>query len=249
MRRVRRRHARDGDGGLAHKLRARASDRKTPEAARARVPAWCRARHAGSGPTLPQRQGRAGSAKKSRVHIFWQRRIVAGDTTTPYWFPSQTGSGAIREDRLVLPIPPATHWQDAKPVILPAPAANTDEPKRLPTPRQKKSPKLRAIEPAVITAGGLRLVAPDEVAPVPKPKPEPKPKVTGPAFGSEAQAPGERSRRKNDPRHVAAARELRDRWLEQVNATPLVTQAKYDVSRQLGVAPSALTQAPRLEAA
>ena len=39
---------------------------------------------------------RTGSAKKSRVHIFWQRRIRAGDTTTPYWFPSQTMRGRDR---------------------------------------------------------------------------------------------------------------------------------------------------------
>src|SRR5206468_12042720 len=62
---------------------------------------------------------RAGSEKKSRVHIFWQRRIRAGDVTTPYWFPSQTTGGSIREDRLVLPIPPNTHWSDAKPMVLP----------------------------------------------------------------------------------------------------------------------------------
>ena len=53
---------------------------------------------------------RAGSREKQRVHIFWQRRIRGGDTTTPYWFPSQTTSGSIREDRLVFPIPPDTHW-------------------------------------------------------------------------------------------------------------------------------------------
>ena len=62
---------------------------------------------------------RAGSEKKSRVHIFWQRRIRAGDVTTPYWFPTQTTGGSIREDRLVLPIPPGTHWSDAKPMVLP----------------------------------------------------------------------------------------------------------------------------------
>src|SRR4051794_5430171 len=67
---------------------------------------------------------RAGSAKRgakggARTHIFWQRRIRAGDDTTPYWYPSQTNAGAIREDRLVFPIPPGTHWSEAKPVILP----------------------------------------------------------------------------------------------------------------------------------
>src|SRR5213078_4657613 len=62
---------------------------------------------------------RAGSRDKGRVHIFWQRRTRAGDTTTPYWFPSQTTSGAIREDRLVFPIPPGVRWDDPMPRILP----------------------------------------------------------------------------------------------------------------------------------
>lgn len=41
---------------------------------------------------------------------------------------------------------------------------------------------------------------------------------------------------KNDPRHVAAARELRDRWLEQVNAGSYAVEAqgKYDVGRIIG---------------
>ncbi len=55
---------------------------------------------------------RAGSDKKRRVHIFWQKRICDGDTTTPYWYPFQTSSGAIRADRLVFPIPPGVHWKD-----------------------------------------------------------------------------------------------------------------------------------------
>src|SRR5688500_91815 len=62
---------------------------------------------------------RAGSEAKRRVHIFWSKRIRAGDTTTPWWFPSQTSGGAMMEDRLVFPIPPGTHWSDAKPIVLP----------------------------------------------------------------------------------------------------------------------------------
>src|ERR1700759_2153209 len=90
---------------------------------------------------------RAGSEKKSRVHIFWQRRIREGDTTTPYWFPSQTGGGSIREDRLVLPIPPGMKWDDEMPRLLPAgelPVASGQLPgegremKRLPGPRAKQ---------------------------------------------------------------------------------------------------------------
>jgi hypothetical protein len=62
---------------------------------------------------------RAGSEKKSRVHIFWQKRIREGDRATPWWFPSQTTGGAMNAARIVLPIPPGTHWSDAKPMILP----------------------------------------------------------------------------------------------------------------------------------
>ena len=40
---------------------------------------------------------------------------------------------------------------------------------------------------------------------------------------------------KNDPRLVAAARELRDRWLEQVNSGQYLPEAegRYDVSRAI----------------
>ena len=62
---------------------------------------------------------RAGSAGKGRVHVFWQRRIVDGDAQTPWWYPSATGGGAIREDRLVLPIPEGQHWSEARPQVLP----------------------------------------------------------------------------------------------------------------------------------
>src|SRR5688572_20848371 len=41
---------------------------------------------------------RTGSASKQRIHIFWQRRVRGDDETTPYWFPSLTKAGAVRED-------------------------------------------------------------------------------------------------------------------------------------------------------
>jgi hypothetical protein len=62
---------------------------------------------------------RAGSSGKQRVHIFWQRRVRADDTATPWWYPAQTKSGAIREDRLVFPILPEVHWRDVRPIALP----------------------------------------------------------------------------------------------------------------------------------
>jgi len=179
---------------------------------------------------------RAGSREKGRVHIFWQRRIRAGDVTTPYWFPSQTSSGSIREDRLVFPIPPGTHWSDAKPIVLPG--AVTDEPKQLPTPRQRKAKRVPAISPSCISAGGLRFAAPKAEVVEEKPKRGPKQKV------------------KNDPRLIAAARELRDRWLERVNSGQYLPQAagKYEVSKALAApalaepAPEALTVLPDLPA-
>src|SRR5262245_41769795 len=160
---------------------------------------------------------RAGSAGKQRVHIFWQKRIRAGDTTTPWWFPSQTSGGSIREDRLVFPIPPGTHWSDAKPIVLPRHTVQ----KQLEDAGEKTAKKKKPVLPIRkrVLAGGLTFAAPA----VAKEKPQraKKPKI------------------KNDPKYVAAARELRDRWLERVNEDPAILEAahsstaKYDLSRQI----------------
>jgi GNAT superfamily N-acetyltransferase len=212
---------------------------------------------------------RTGSASKQRIHIFWQRRVREGDGTTPYWFPSQTKNGAIREDRLVLPIPPGTHWRDVMPVVLPGMGPRSEVrdqrsegagltsdlrpltsgllPGGAPVRPRPEQPKYSAAQKAVIqrsqsahlkgvplgkkaviTAGGIKYVdrtdyvpeidAPDGMAP-----PEAKPK----------RAP--KPRQKNDPKLVAAARDLRDRYLEHYNAERLLpsAQGKYDVSRAL----------------
>jgi len=51
---------------------------------------------------------------------------------------------------------------------------------------------------------------------------------------------------KNDPKHVAAARELRDRYMEQFNANAGAlggaSQGKYDVSKSLPAAPAAAVE-------
>lgn len=164
---------------------------------------------------------RAGSEKKSRVHIFWQKRIRAGDTNTPWWFPSKTAGGSIREDRLVLPIPPGTHWSDAKPLILPG----REDSNALPEPKGARAKKAKPIEkPKAMRRNGLMFDIPRQGEPLPeeKAKKEPKQKV-------------ERVKRACDPRLISAARELRDRWLEQVNRDPaaLSPQGKYEVSRAL----------------
>jgi hypothetical protein len=179
---------------------------------------------------------RAGSAAKSRVHIFWQKRIRQGDTTTPWWFPSQTTGGSIREDRIVLPIPPGTHWSDAKPLVLPGGPMPGDAP-ALPAPKAKRSKPKRAapVRPSTAPTGGFWFAAP-------KPAVEAK---------SEINEREPKVKPKNDPRLVAAARELRDRWLERVNDDPsvLFSKGKYEVSRELEVAVSEPNKTPLLTAA
>ncbi|MCI0362529.1 MAG: GNAT family N-acetyltransferase [Phycisphaerales bacterium] len=205
---------------------------------------------------------RTGSRAKQRIHIFWQRRVRDNDASTPYWFPSQTQNGAVKEDRIVLPIPLGTHWRDAKPLILPGLPDAPKDPgmaKTLPggalvrpRPEQPKvsqsqrvaivrsqSKHLKGLPPgkaAVVTAGGIRYIERGDYVPEaepPKPKREPKP------------------RQKNDPKYVAAARELRDRFLEQINTDRMLPSAhgKYDVSRALEAAPTELKQTPLLKAA
>jgi N-acetylglutamate synthase-like GNAT family acetyltransferase len=174
---------------------------------------------------------RAGSEKKSRIHIFWQKRIRAGDSTTPWWFPAKTDAGALRADRLVFPIPPGKHWSDEMPVIVPQ---ATDE-KRLPGEKKPKKPVAKAppMHRAAKQFGPvtMKVVEPEPVA-IEKPKQggrEKKPKV------------------KADPKLVSAARELRDRWLEHVNSggALIESQGKYDVTRMISVvsSPKLLTAA------
>jgi Acetyltransferase (GNAT) family len=170
---------------------------------------------------LAFRTGGTGGGKsgKVRMHIFWQKRIRKGDESTPWWFPSETSSGAIRANRIVLPIPPGTHWSDAKPIVLPGMEMGSDgSAKALPGPRAPRVKKLKGpvIPPKAIASGGLRF---------------------GPAVIARAEEiaakPEKKEAVRNDPKLVAAARELKDRWLEQVNASPMIGMGKYEVSRTL----------------
>ncbi|MEA2710801.1 MAG: hypothetical protein QOF78_3402 [Phycisphaerales bacterium] len=173
---------------------------------------------------------RTGASGK-RTHIFWQRRIGEADTETPYWYPSKTDGGMMREDRLVLPIPPGVHWKEKMPILLPEVQQALPDGKT-PAPRERsgETPKPRLMPP---TRRGARFGAPSA-------GPEPKP-AGGVVEKAKPRKP-KREKVKADPAHVAAARELRDRWLEQVNAggagaaggAGLVGAAgKYEVSRAL----------------
>jgi hypothetical protein len=184
-------------------------------------------------------KGKGAGARKTgpRVHIFWQKRIRANDETTPWWFPSKTAGGSIREDRLVLPIPPGVRWSDEMPMILPSEARDegenpndeTGNPNQI---RMTKSEKRKASKAKIVETrspvrrNGLRFEIPKQGAALP---PFDK------AQGRKAKPKAPRVKAKNDPRLIAAARELRDRWLEEVNAGRYLPQAsgKYEVCRQI----------------
>ena len=167
---------------------------------------------------------RAGSRDKDRVHIFWQKRIRAGDVTTPYWFPSQTTGGSIREDRLVFPIPPGVRWNDAMPRVLPAEKLLVAS-GQLPVKKGKTTP---VPVPPMPKRRRVQFGPPPKILP---PPPPPAPPV-------ERQKAERKPKLKNDPMLVAKARELRDKWLEHVQANPaaLLATGKYDVSRALAAA-------------
>jgi hypothetical protein len=178
--------------------------------------------------------------KPGRTHIFWQRHIREGDTETPYWFPSETTGGAVRENRLVLPIPPGTHWSDAKPAVLPEfDEAMKALPLPLPLPLpgagaevEKKPRKPKTAPVAVRPASRGVWVAPP---------PPTKEQIAAAKKAEKVKQP--RQKFKNDPKMVAAARELRDRYIEQINQGLLLPPSacgKYDVSRQLEAAPTAM---------
>jgi hypothetical protein len=183
---------------------------------------------------------RTGSSARGRerIHIFWQKRIREGDDgpgATPYWFPSHTSGGAIREDRLVIPIPPGTHWRDAKPMILPEipgvdrfvedESANTALPaggekgsagEVEAKPKRNRRKRMRAegagtlMDTRNIAMGGLRFPVPEKDA--------------AEAEGRDAKdetprkAKKKRAQRRYHPQYVDAARELCARFLEEVQA-------------------------------
>ena len=98
--------------------------------------------------------------------------------------------------------------RDAKPIILPGGDEGVGERKQIdgPTAKVKKATPDGGKAPAVRTLGGPRLVAPT-ATPAPAGSPVKTARVKAPKRNV-----------KNDPKLVAAARELRDRWLERVNA-------------------------------
>lgn len=191
----------------------------------------------------------AGSKRTPRTHIYWQRRIREGDTETPYWFPSETQGGAIGEARLVLPLPPGTHWSDAKPSILPGMEGVNVLPPGAVDPNSKerrggtrkalagKAASAVTIRPPTTHQGGMWFAPP---AP-PAPPPPTKEQIAAAKKAAAEERKRNKERFKHDPKLVEAARELRDKYTEQINCglqLPPSASGKYDVSRSLEAAPT-----------
>ena len=155
---------------------------------------------------LACRAGAKGKGKngKARVHIFWQKRIVRGDIATPWWFPSKTDGGAMRADRLAIPIPPGTHWSEARPLEIQEP-----EQKKLPKPRKAKMQQVLAPVRLEEPVNGLCFA-------IPKPDTSTAIVVAEPLEESSGTRETPKPAKINF-RYVQAARELRDRYLEQIN--------------------------------
>jgi ribosomal protein S18 acetylase RimI-like enzyme len=199
-----------------------------------------------------------GLHRRGRVHIFWQKRIREGDITTPWWFPARTDGGALREDRLVLPIPPGLHWRDEMPVLMPEQASASPLPPGEGGREAMRSGRVRA-EPRLVP--GMRA---DPQAPTPHPRKRVRVQFAPPSATPVAPPPPPepaslptktppvnrpRPRSKCDPKHIALARELRDRYLEEVNLDPtfLLPSAKYEVARAVPESDRSLTVAARPE--
>ncbi|HEV7300795.1 MAG TPA: hypothetical protein VGN72_15625 [Tepidisphaeraceae bacterium] len=185
-------------------------------------------------------KGKGGAA---RTHIFWQKRIRQGDEVTPWWFPSKTAGGAMNEDRIVLPIPPGVNWRDAMPVVLPEGEGMPNVECQLPD--EKKAVERRRVDSsnrksAIANRQSVKPAVRARVQfgpPVMEQTEAAASEVVGesPALQTTAmavvKAKPQRKAKKADPRLIAAARELRDRWLDEVNAGRFVGQGKYDVTR------------------
>ena len=185
---------------------------------------------------------RAGSDKKKRVHILWQRRITEGDEATPYWYPFQTNGGAMRADRLAFPIPPGTHWSEVQAASVPMVDAEGNPVKGLPPAkksRRKAKPKLPdappAMEKVTVMVGGKMKTIERPVNTTPFAAPTPAPAAPLPVEETAIEKPEPKPVVKVDPRFVALNRELRDRYLERLNVEPelLPMLGKYEPTQTL----------------
>jgi N-acetylglutamate synthase-like GNAT family acetyltransferase len=179
---------------------------------------------------------RTGSEKKQRIHIYWQKRIRAGDESTPWWFPSETINGGNGEHRIVLPLPPGAGWRDVMPMVVPAPSEAEG-------PGAGAGGQGSGVGEEKTKRSRVKKAAPPE--PV-KPKgPQPLGATRLQFFGSMPAVASstttakptkpKKPKAKFDEKLLAAARELRDRWTDEVASGRYVPAivGKYEVGRVL----------------
>jgi len=176
-------------------------------------------------------KGKSAAGKKApRIHLFWQKRVRAGDVTTPWWYPSQTGGGEMREDRLVFPIPPGVSWRDVLPVVLADEGSGVGV--QGSANAEKKPARVQKVLKAPRLKGGLWFAHEAIVEKVAPPE-ESALATAKPAI---------------DPRLTKMARELRDRWAERAEMI-LPGDAKHDVRRLIAAeAGETLSQSHQLSA-
>ena len=202
-----------------------------------------------------------GKGRGPRVHLFWQKRVRAGDGSTPWWYPCKTDGGQLRADRVAFPVPPGTHWRHVEPVALAEQEVAT-EPPAPPTAEEAEAdaPAARVVWPAGIEErdgqvyrGGRRLMTvalvkrelgvgdsamwfvPEGVELV-REMPEPTVVKAKPRRRRAAKARPAAARKTIDPKVVELSRELRDRWQEQIEQRPWLVapaRARHDVRRRL----------------
>ena len=183
-----------------------------------------------------------------------------------WWMPSKTGAGSIGEDRIVLPIPEGVHWQDEMPVLLPevprelmevgetqkklGVKVSNEVLKKAEAELAKASAAREAAEKKArgeaaagsVGTGGLRL-APraGETGAVEEAKAAEKEAMKLLKAASKEKKMAKQGPMKHSPEMEAAARELKDRWLEMVEDRPGVIaqrlEGKYAVTRLLGAGP------------
>jgi hypothetical protein len=126
----------------------------------------------------------------------------------------------------VFPIPEGVHWKDVQAIAVPTGATGGAAPLALPEPKpRRRAASTNVAKPKLAPMGGFRFQS--ELMPEVHSTPAPKQRAPKP------------SPAKIDPKYVNAARELRDRWLEHVNARErlLSPNGKYDVNRTIGSDP------------
>jgi ribosomal protein S18 acetylase RimI-like enzyme len=177
---------------------------------------------------------RGGSTAKKRVHIFWQKKIVEGDTESKWWYPSKTDGGQMREDRLALPIPPGSHWSEPMPVIAPA----VEEPPKQIAKKPRAAKAKPTVPPSVQKKAPLQFGPPPTGASLTAVEPQP---VEVPTVVEKQPKSQKNKTPPVDPKLITQARELRDRYLEQVNrpehAALLESRARYAVAKLLPTGP------------